>query len=62
MERLEESVKHYNIKSKTVGDIGIKVTVEIRLSESSTQFINDLQSLEGVRHATLVSYNGEYMS
>lgn len=61
-DRLEESVKNYNIKSKTVGIGGIELTVEIRLNESRTQFINDLSSMEGVRHATLVSYNGEYMS
>lgn len=61
-DRLEESVKKYNIKSKTVGAGGIELTVEIRLNESKTQFINDLSAMEGVRHATLVSYNGEYMS
>lgn len=61
-ERLEKSVKNYNIKSKTVGSTGIEITVEIRLNESNTQFVNDLTEINGVRHATLVSYNGEYMS
>jgi len=60
---LEKVVKRYNIKSKTVGAEGIELTVEIRLPDgSSTQFINSLYAVEGVRYATLVSYNGEYMA
>ena len=56
---------HYtlnNIKSKTVGAEGIEATIEVNLTGSETKFLNELQGLEGVRHATLVSYNGEYMS
>ena len=60
--RLDESVKKYNIKSKTVSKHGIELTVEIRLNEPKTQFVNDLSALDGVHNATLVSYNGEYMS
>lgn len=60
--RLEQSARKYNIKSKTVRSEGIELTVEIRLNEQSTRFVNDLSAIDGVRHATLVSYNGEYMS
>lgn len=60
--RLEKSVEKFNIKSKMVNDRGIELTVEIRLDESNTQFINELHAIDGVRNATLVSYNGEYMS
>lgn len=61
-QRLQESVTNYKVKSKTVTKSGIELTIEIRLGEDSTHFINDLVSLDGVRHAALVSYNGEYMS
>jgi len=62
-EELAKTVKRYNIKSKTVGAEGIEFTIEVRLPDiSSTQFINDLYAVEGVRYATLVSYNGEYMA
>lgn len=62
-EELAKTVKRYNTKSKTVGAEGIELTIEVRLTDgSSTQFINDLYAVEGVRYATLVSYNGEYMA
>lgn len=60
--RVEESVKRYIIKSKTVGAEGIELTVEIRVKDAATKFVNELLAVDGVRHATLVSYNGEYMS
>ena len=61
-EELAKTVKRYNTKSKTVGAEGIELTIEVRLPDgSSTQFINELYAVEGVRYATLVSYNGEYM-
>ena len=62
-EELAKTVKRHNIKSKTVGAEGIELTIEVRLPNgSSTQFINELYAVEGVRYATLVSYNGEYMA
>jgi len=62
-EELAKTVKRYNTKSKTVGAEGIELTIEVRLPDgSSTQFINELYAVEGVRYATLVSYNGEYMA
>ncbi len=60
--RVEESVKRYIIKSKTVGAEGIELTVEIRVKDAAAKFVNELLAVDGVRHATLVSYNGEYMS
>lgn len=62
-EELAKTVKRYNTKSKTVGAEGIELTIEVRLPDgSSTQFINELYAVEGVRYATLVSYSGEYMA
>ncbi len=62
MRKLNERLKKYVLKSKTVGAEGIEATIEVNLTGAETKFLNDLQSLDGVRHATLVSYNGEYMS
>ena len=61
-EQIGKSVKRYNVKSKTVNANGIELTLEIRLAESTTQFVNDLNAMDGVEYATLVSYNGEYMA
>jgi len=60
--RLSESVIKYKVKSKTVNDGGVEMTIEVRINESATNLVNELRSLDGVRNATLVSYNGEYMS
>lgn len=60
--RVEENVKSYVIKSKTVGAEGVELTVEIRIKDAAAKFVNGLLQVEGVKHATLVSYNGEYMS
>lgn len=60
--RIKESVKKYTVKSKTVGKRGVELTIEVRINEESTEFINDLTAIESVEHAALVSYNGEYMS
>ena len=59
---LEQAVKHYSLKSKTIGGEGIEWTCEVRIEEGTTAFLNQLYGLEVVRYATLVSYNGEYMA
>ena len=41
---------------------GIELTVEIRLKEMSTKFVNEISHIQGINNAILVSYNGEYMS
>ncbi len=62
MSVLDKSVKHYVVKSKTVNASGIELTAELRTKDATTSFVNRITDLQGVEHATLVSYNGEYMS
>ncbi len=50
------------VKAKTVSKSGIELSVEVRLKDPSTSFINRLCKIDGVTDATLVSYSGEYMS
>ena len=60
---INNSVKKHVVKSKTVSaNSGIELTIEIRLKEMSTQFVNELSHISGVNNVVLVSYNGEYMS
>lgn len=56
------SVKKHMVKSKTVSPNGIELTVEVRLKDMTTSFVNSIAAIEGVSNAVLVSYNGEYMS
>ena len=59
---MKEAVKEYAVKSKTVNAQGIEFTAEIRMKDGETAFVNRLNEIAGVESATLVSYNGEYMS
>lgn len=62
MSKTNSYVNNHVLKSKTVGKNGIELTIEVSLKDRETRFINELSALHGMQHATLVSYNGEYMS
>lgn len=59
---LERETEHYIVKSKTINSSGIELTAELRTKNASVGFVNQISGLAGVENATLVSYNGEYMS
>lgn len=61
-EIINKGVKKCAVKSKTVTAGYIEATYEIRLSESSTDFVNKISAANGVEKAVLVSYNGDYMA
>ena len=62
LQLLEKSVGKYIVKSKTVNDSGIEITLEVRIKDAATGFVNSINELKGVSSATLVSFNGDYMS
>lgn len=62
LQTIAASTKRYLIKSKTISKSGIEVTVEIRLKDGTTDFINNISGMNGISDVVLVSYNGEYMS
>lgn len=55
----EKSKKHL-LKSKAVSRNGLEITVEVRLKDMSSEFVNELLKIDGVKTAAIVSYNGEY--
>lgn len=57
---LKDYTKKHLIKSKNVSRNGIELTVEVRLKDSSADFVNKLIGIAGVTNAVLVSYNGDY--
>lgn len=61
-EIVKNAVDKYVVKSKTVSDDGIELTAEIRVKDSATDFVNRVNKINGVSSATLVTYNGDYMS
>ncbi len=59
---IKESVKKYVVKAKTVNASGVELTAEIRVKDEATSFVNRINDLAGVSGATLVTFNGDYMS
>ena len=59
---LGKTVGHCIVKSKTMTASGVELTAELRTKDASTGFVNAISALPGVTSATLVSYNGEYLS
>lgn len=62
MDTINKLVDRYAVKSKTVNTAGIELTVEVRLRDIGTSFVNRLSDIDGVNNAVLVTYNGQYMS
>lgn len=58
---LDGQVQRAVVKSKTVQSGSVELNLEIRMKDSSTDFINTLAQMPGVYSAVLVSYNGDYM-
>ena len=61
MDVLSKGTKKQAVKTKTVTPDGMELTVEVRLRENSTAFVNSLAAIPGVTRTALVSYNGDYM-
>ena len=50
------------IKSKTVQRDGIEMTVELRIRQSETGFVDKFLRVEGVYDATLIAHQGDMIS
>ena len=59
---IERSVDKFIVKSKTVNSSGIELTAEVRVKDKATGFVNQISTVNGVSDATLVTFNGDYMS
>ena len=59
---IEDNVKRFSIKSKSVSQNLIEVNYEIRLKNKDTHLVNALSALPGINHTIMISYNGDYMS
>ncbi|GAA0118279.1 DUF4956 domain-containing protein [Clostridium perfringens] len=60
---LSKNVNKYCVKSKTISpSSGIEMTIEVKLKNITTSFVNKVSKIEGVSNAVLVSYNGDYMA
>lgn len=61
IDKIKATVTKYLIKSKTIDGDGTELTVELRIKDGETDLINELQRVESVSNAILVS-NNEFSS
>jgi uncharacterized membrane protein YhiD involved in acid resistance len=50
----------YQLKSKTVRKDFTELTVEMRLRDDNTAFVNEISEIEGVLDVALINYSGDY--
>ena len=63
MDVISKNCSKFTVKSKSVSaTAGIETTTEVRVGGGTTDFVNEIAALPGIRNAVLVSYNGEYAS
>lgn len=51
---------NYSVKSKTVRKNFTELTLEMRLRDDNTAFVNELSRIEGVQDVSLINYTGDY--
>lgn len=54
------SKMNYRLKSKTVRKQYTELTVEVRIRDENTAFVNELSNIEGVQDVSLINYSGDY--
>lgn len=59
-ELLNKKMKKIGIKSKMVSGNGMEIVYELRLENLDTSFVNEVNDLENVTSAVMVSYDGNY--
>lgn len=63
LECVTKTVGKYIIKSKSISaSSGIELTIELKLENATTLFINELHQIQDCDNVVLVSYNGDYMA
>lgn len=58
---LDQTTQRCTVKSKSAQKGSLELTMEVRLKDDNTDFVNTLAEMPGVNSAVLVSYNGDYM-
>lgn len=58
---IEARAERHALKAKNVHGGSVELTFELRLKEGGAALVDELDALEGVTDAALVSYNGDYL-
>ena len=59
---LDNEIKNYSLKSKTITHDNSELILELRLKNTNSNLVEQISEISGVKDAVLVSYNGDYVS
>ena len=59
---INSHTKRNNLKQKNVSKDNIELTLEVRVKEKESSFVNQISAIVGVKNAVLISYSGDFVS
>lgn len=59
---IQKALPGHRLQSKTVSANGVELMLEVRVQAEDIAVVDRLLKIKGVKHAALVSYNGDYVS
>lgn len=59
---INSNIKNMLIKSKVINNMGIELTLEVKVKQNEVNIVNRINSMKEVNSAVLLSYNGDYIS
>lgn len=57
LKTIGEKVSRFSIKSKTISDVSTELTLELKIKDNDTSFVNALKQKDGVDRVTMVAYD-----
>ena len=60
--QLNKIIKSYKLKSKTVSNDLVELTLEVRVKKHNISFVDEISKINNVKDLGLVSYEGDYVS
>ena len=60
--QLNKIIKSYKLKSKTVSNDLVELTLEVRVKKHNIGFVDEISRINNVKDLGLVSYEGDYVS
>jgi len=61
-EELQKVLPAHRLQSRTVNANGVELMIEVRIQSDDTTLVDKILKIKGVKHAALISYNGDYVS
>jgi uncharacterized membrane protein YhiD involved in acid resistance len=62
LDMIKKILGSFKIKSKSITNNNVELTLEVRVKKDRLQFLNELEIDEKIKDVVLISYDGEYVS